>query len=319
MKFLQTLADSKTAGNSDWGHKPYILMILACTLWPLSWIYANENKVNFAEVTMIRGFTLILTNFLVCLLTGSEIHLKGVTFNWLVFRNMIMSFHSVFFSLSQFMLPLPIVHTISCTGVLFIFIVDYLMFDNKVNCLQSMGILIGIVGSIVASNGRLLTKMIDSEYEYHTNFENYITDDPFVISIFSFVFLGVVMMWGFGVVTTKKAKANTFQINFIMGFCLLFSGALIYPFSDSRSTILVLFLTCILTAIPMVVSQWLFIGSLTMTKDTGTLNMMNFWSIFVGYLVSIFRYNEPPNLITTLGIFLVFGGVWITIFKKTKL
>lgn len=229
-----------------------------------------------------------------------------------------MSFHSVFFSLSQYVLPLPIVHTISCTGVLFIFIVDYFMFGNKINWLQSVGILIGIIGSIIASNGRLLTKMIDPSYEYHTNFKNYITNDPFMISIFSFVFLGVVWMWGFGVVTTKKAQANTFQVNFIMGFCMLFSGAMVYPFSESRSSVSVLLFSFLLTAMPLVVSQWLFIGSLTMTKDTGTLNMMNFWSIFVGYLVSIFRYNESPNLITTLGILLVFGGVWLTIFKKTK-
>lgn len=230
-------------------------------------------------------------NYIVCLYTDSPMEMGKGTFGWLVARNMIMSIHSLVFSVSQFILPLPIVHTLSCTGVLFIFIVDYLMFGTKINSKQTIGIIIGIVGSMVASNGRLITQYFDPTYEYQSHFQNYMTDDPFVITIFSFFFLAIIIVWGFGVVITKKAVANTFQINFNLGFCMLFTGSLAYPYIESKASLSSLFLALFFTALPMILGQWLFIGSLTMTKDTGVLNMMNFWSIFVGYMVSIFRYH----------------------------
>lgn len=55
-----------------------------------------------------------------------------------------------------------------------------------------------------------------------------------------------------------------------------------------------------------------------MTKDTGILGLTNFWSIFVVYLVSIFRYKETQDFLTILGGILVFFGVWQTIFNKNK-
>lgn len=58
------------------------------------------------------------------------------------------------------------------------------------------------------------------------------------------------------------------------------------------------------------------ISSLTMTKNTGKLIMISFFSIFVGYLISIFRYGEDPNFVTIFGIVLVFIGVYRTIFNK---
>lgn len=53
-----------------------------------------------------------------------------------------------------------------------------------------------------------------------------------------------------------------------------------------------------------------------MTKATGVLNMMNFLSIFIGFLISLIRYREKANLITMVGIVMVFVGVWKTVFNK---
>ncbi len=125
-------------------------------------------------------------------------------------------------------------------------------------------------------------------------------------------------LWGYAIVITKKTGANTFQINYILGLVLLISGGVCYPYVESKATALELVTALFVTGLPLVFGQLLFIGSLTMTKDTGVLNMVNFWSIFVGYLVSIFRYKETPNIPTTIGVVLVFWGVWKTIFSKDK-
>lgn len=66
--------------------------------------------------------------------------------------------HSFLFSLSQFILPLPIVHTINCSGTLFVFLVDYLLNHVKINIKQVIGIAFGILGAILATNGALITK-----------------------------------------------------------------------------------------------------------------------------------------------------------------
>lgn len=44
--------------------------------------------------------------------------------------------------------------------------------------------------------------------------------------------------------------------------------------------------------------------------------MLNFTAIFIGYLISIFKYHEHPNIVTILGVLLVFFGVWKVVFNK---
>lgn len=55
-------------------------------------------------------------------------------------------------------------HTISCSGTLFIFMIDYLLNDMKINAKQAVGIGIGFVGALLATNGKLITKWIDPDY-----------------------------------------------------------------------------------------------------------------------------------------------------------
>ncbi len=68
--------------------------------------------------------------------------------------------HSILFASSQYILPLPIVHTLGCTGTLFVFLIDYLLNNVKINSKQSIGILLGFIGALIATNSRILTKII---------------------------------------------------------------------------------------------------------------------------------------------------------------
>ena len=65
---------------------------------------------------------------------------------------------------SQFYLPLPIVHTISGSGPLFVFIIDYYLNGIEINQKQLTGIAFGIIGLILAVNGRLIITYIDPTY-----------------------------------------------------------------------------------------------------------------------------------------------------------
>lgn len=84
----------------------------------------------------------------------------------LVIRSVIMTLHSFFTGLSQFILPLPIVYTIACSGCLFIFIIDYFLNGTHINKKQALGIFVGILGVFLTSNGKLFTKWINPDYIY---------------------------------------------------------------------------------------------------------------------------------------------------------
>jgi drug/metabolite transporter (DMT)-like permease len=47
-----------------------------------------------------------------------------------------------------------------------VFLIDYWFNKVKINSKQSIGIIIGFGGAILVTNSRLLTKMIDSSYQY---------------------------------------------------------------------------------------------------------------------------------------------------------
>lgn len=44
------------------------------------------------------------------------------------------------------------------------------------------------------------------------------------------------MIWAIGVVMTKWAIANTFQINFMLGLGLSFTGAIAYPYVENKAS-----------------------------------------------------------------------------------
>lgn len=63
-----------------------------------------------------------------------------------------MTFYSVIFSISQFVIPLPISHTISCSGVIFVFVIDYFVNGVEINRKQGVGIGVGILGVLMTGN-----------------------------------------------------------------------------------------------------------------------------------------------------------------------
>lgn len=322
MDILLKAGTPELAGQ-DWGRLPFILTILANCLWPIGWLYCNENKISFAESTMARGICTLIFSYIGCRLTDSPSILKySGNFKLLLARSIFMTMHSFFTGLAQFILPLPLVHTIACSGTLFVFIIDYLMNGTKINSRQAIGIVIGIIGVLLASNGKLITKMVDPSYEYKTNFQNYLVTDPVKVSLFTLSYSGITILWAYGIVITRMAKSNTFQINFILGvvfyciacLCLPYMPLLNYePSSFSTMAQVVLF-----TGLPCFIVQILVITSLTMTKQTGVLNIMSFSMVFVSYAISIFRYHEQPNFVCSVGIALVLVGCFKTVMYTTK-
>jgi uncharacterized membrane protein YjjP (DUF1212 family) len=80
-----------------------------------------------------------------------------------LFRTIILAISSIFISLSQYILPLPICHSIICSATLYLYILDYLINKNeiKINLKQTVGIIIGIIGILLTSNEKLINLWIN--------------------------------------------------------------------------------------------------------------------------------------------------------------
>ena len=72
-----------------------------------------------------------------------------------------MSFYFLVISMAQFILPLPAVHTINSSGQILVFVADYFLNGVKINCKQAVGVFVGIIGVLLAGNGRVIMEVMD--------------------------------------------------------------------------------------------------------------------------------------------------------------
>lgn len=139
-----------------------------------------------------------------------------------------MIIHGFIMGFSQFVLPLPIVHTINSSGVVFTFITDYFVNGVQINRKQFIGIVIAILSLLVTVNNIYLYRIFNPNFEYETDFQNYITSDPKIRAIVGFLLILDNIIWSFGIIFTKRIKKVTpFHINFVFGILNIWSGAIL--------------------------------------------------------------------------------------------
>lgn len=75
-----------------------------------------------------------------------------VNFRNILKRNIIMVIHGLAMTVSQFYLPLPIVHTINFFAPIFIFIIDYFENGVKISKIQFFFLIFSILGLLCTIN-----------------------------------------------------------------------------------------------------------------------------------------------------------------------
>lgn len=66
--------------------------------------------------------------------------------------------------MSQVYLPLPIVHTIGCTSIATVYIMDYFMNGVIITRNGVIGIVLAIAGAVFMANDRLILETLDDDY-----------------------------------------------------------------------------------------------------------------------------------------------------------
>ena len=162
MKYLKMLSDQNQKAEDSSSYTPYLLSFTAACFYPITWIYCSEQNMSIAENALLRGIACTAVHYITCNLTQSPINIKcPESYKYLVLRSIILSIYSIIFSLSQFVLPLPVVHTINCSGQIFVFIIDYLINGVKINFQQVIGVCVGLTGVLLTGNGKIIMMWID--------------------------------------------------------------------------------------------------------------------------------------------------------------
>jgi hypothetical protein len=104
----------------------YVLFGSSQVLFTLGFIFANDNKINPIETSLLRGIASVILNYSMARYYDMTLDFKyDVTFINVFKRNFIMVLHGLAMGTAQFYLPLPIVHTISFFAPIFIFVIDF--------------------------------------------------------------------------------------------------------------------------------------------------------------------------------------------------
>lgn len=161
----------------------------------------------------------------------------------------------------------------------------------------------------------------DTESRY-----SYIESNTLMKTLIAFgIFLSIVG-WAFGIMLTKELKhTSTLQINLHLGItsCIL-SGLISFvplPGIDVPSTVATpLTFTESLWAFSVVgtflcLSSIFYIGGVKTTKNSGTATIVGFTAVVQGYLISIVRYGEFPNVVGIVGSLSIFVGLVLVVTK----
>lgn len=231
-----------------------------------------------------------------------------------------MALQGIVLAIIQFFLTQPIINTLTNTGPLFIFLLDYKINGITITRSQFWGVIFGVVGVIMTVNGDFVIHLINPEYKTRTDFKNYTTDDPVIKLIGATVYVAVQFLWAYGQIITKTLHSvNSIQINYHLGICVILTAAMFYPQQVSHPVPLETFFSSfIFSGILMVISQLFFIGGITMSKNTGVLTMFGFISVVVAYIVSVVKYNETLNPFCTAGTILIVIGLAKIVLKKKE-
>lgn len=105
--------------------------------------------------------------------------------------------------IAQLYLPLPIVHTIGCSSIAFVYIFDYFVNGSKMTNAGLLGILSAIIGVVLMTNSRLLMSLIDKDYVFDSKFGNYIASTILFSSFVAFMLFAARVFNSYGLVKLK--------------------------------------------------------------------------------------------------------------------
>jgi drug/metabolite transporter (DMT)-like permease len=108
----------------------------------------------------------------------------------------------------QFVMPLGIVHTIASAGPIVTMIMQRIIrkdHSSEITGNKLLGCIISVVGIVMTSNGKFIYSCLDPNFEFKSDFSNYIDSSEYVIILATAVLVLSMMFWSYGVLITQEA------------------------------------------------------------------------------------------------------------------
>lgn len=140
-------------------------MVVGNLLWPMSFIYVSHHNFSPFQTILVRGTSICVTHIIICLYLGISLDFKSsYDIKHLNIRNVLIIIHQIIYTGMYFVLSFPLNNSISITGPLFVFVIDYYLNGVTINRNQIIGIIIGFTGIFLNINGEYIMKLIDPNY-----------------------------------------------------------------------------------------------------------------------------------------------------------
>ena len=131
-----------------------MLVLIAHNIFILGFVFANEYGLHPVETNLLRGLSTFFINYFLVRYNklGMEYKLAS-NHKYLLIRSASICVHSLTLAVCGFYLPQPVIHTINCSGPIFVIIEDYFINGIKINSQQLTGIVFTFLGIILTING----------------------------------------------------------------------------------------------------------------------------------------------------------------------
>jgi drug/metabolite transporter (DMT)-like permease len=124
-------------------------------------------------------------------------------------------------------------NTISISGPLFVFLIDYYINGVTINKKQIVGIALGILGVILAINADYFMSQLNDDYHQESSYEHYLVEDIKIKLLLSFIAVLSNLIWAYAIVLQKKIKhVPGIKISYFLGLELIFSSSIVYSFGS---------------------------------------------------------------------------------------
>jgi drug/metabolite transporter (DMT)-like permease len=140
-------------------------------MFPIGFIYPSGHNVPVAQTILCRGISIIITHITIFRIFNISADFPSPhNQKYLLIRNITMALHQILYTLMHFVISFPLVNTITSTGPIFVFLIDYYLNGVKINKAQMIGVIVGLLGVILVINGDYIMSLINDDYHTKTVF-----------------------------------------------------------------------------------------------------------------------------------------------------
>jgi drug/metabolite transporter (DMT)-like permease len=139
-----------------------IIISISQLIFPLSFIYPNEHNINPIYMNLSRGFITVITHLFILYFFGISFDLPSAgDVKVMLVRGTIITLQQLVHAGMFYVLSFSVLSTLAVTGPLFVFIIDYFLYNVSINRKQFLGIAFGVIGVIITINGDVIMTLID--------------------------------------------------------------------------------------------------------------------------------------------------------------